>query len=507
MASCLGDPSSLVRDTAADCLSKLHEPAAIMLWGRPDKFMSSFWIISSQVLFILAKHLLDTREGENGLRKLLDLLKRLLISRNQFLEQHRDLASQGVDTRERLPASINLEVALLVLLCSYDTNICELSIDCFGLLCTEAHLTEPIDDPQPSSIPIVQNMSFYTELTKSIGVVPGRKSLQRRIRQLLPKTNYSSPGLLAAWEEVYKRWKLLTPIIVRLPEDIQARDEPYMHHDGKKGNSASWHGKLRNNSSRHLAQTMPTSNPMDFIANDRSAEWQNYTGFLTALGGVCMMQDASNSNRDSVPPSPSISVQSRSNNDSSSSGHSRPVSGSIETSVMADRFVTDMIDLIACDNLIVREWVREILGNDLSPALYHIMFRHLEAVISKCFSPDTHEPRCGPTYTLFVEQAISVLKQVLDRVTDKTESLVTVDFSTLIKQYALYISKLGRDQLTIKIKIKMCQLVEVLMSKKDKVTLRQEFGLRNKLLEIIVEWTSDFALVNETKITVLQLTF
>jgi neurofibromin 1 len=42
----------------------------------------------------------------------------------------------------------------------------------------------------------------------------------------------------------------------------------------------------------------------------------------------------------------------------------------------------------------------------------------------------------------------------------------------------------------------MCQLVEVLMSKKDMVILRQEFGLRNKLLEIIVEWTSDFALVN-----------
>lgn len=36
------------------------------------------------------------------------------------------------------------------------------------------------------------------------------------------------------------------------------------------------------------------------------------------------------------------------------------------------------------------------------------------------------------------------------------------------------------------------------MMKKDKVTLRQEFKLRNKLLEIIVEWTSDFSLKPDT---------
>jgi neurofibromin 1 len=70
-----------------------------------------------------------------------------------------------------------------------------------------------------------------------------------------------------------------------------------------------------------------------------------------------------------------------------------------------------------------------------------------------------------------------------------------VDFSGLIDQYAKYLNKLGNSQSALKIKIKFCQLVEVLMMKKDKITLRQEFRLRNKLLEIIVEWTSDFSLV------------
>jgi hypothetical protein len=495
IANCLRDPSALVRDAAAECLYKLHAPTKILLWGRSDKFMVSFWRISSQVLFTLAKQLLDNKEREGGLRKLLDLLKRLLSSRNQFLEQHRDVAAQGIDTRERLQASIGLEVALLVLLCSYDTDICKLSIDCFGLLCTEVHLTERLDDPYPSSITIVENMACYIELTKNVGVVTGRKSLQRRIRRLLRMTNHSSPGMLAAWEEAWKRWKFLTPIIVRTPDENSSKDETAQV-EGKKGAGATWHEKLRSNSSRHLPQPMSASTRMDFIDDDRSAEWQNYSGFLAALGGVCLMQD----NLQLVPSSPSTSVRSRStNNESPHSIYNRRISVPIaEPTSMVDKFIMDMVDLLACDNLIVREWVREILGNDISPALYHIMFRHLETVLSKCFGPDNTDPICSPKYTLVVEQVISVLKQVLDRLVDQTGSLVTVDFCTLIKQSALYLNKLGPDQLSITIKIRMCQLVEVLMSKKDMVTIRQEFKLRNKLLEIIVEWTSDFALVSET---------
>lgn len=40
------------------------------------------------------------------------------------------------------------------------------------------------------------------------------------------------------------------------------------------------------------------------------------------------------------------------------------------------------------------------------------------------------------------------------------------------------------------------------MMRKDRITLRQEFLLRNKLLEIIVEWTSDFALRSDNVRTI-----
>ncbi|KAI8647143.1 hypothetical protein BD408DRAFT_358792 [Parasitella parasitica] len=480
ITNCLRDQSACVRDAAAECLYKLHAPDNIILWGPPDKFMESFWKISSQVLFTLAKQLLDNRERESGLRKLLDLLKRLLTSRNKFLEKHRDTATFGIDTRERLQASIGLEVALLVLLCSYDTDICTLSIDCFSLLCTEVHLTERLDDLQPSSITIVENISCYTELTSHSGVVTGRKSQQRRIRRLLRMINHSSPGMLAAWEEAWKRWKLMTPLVVRTPDDSKD-DGSFFESNNKKHGGSTWHDKLRNTSSRQLMAPTSSSTRLDMIDDDRSSEWQNYAGFLAALGGVCLMTESS------VSPSTRLRP-----NDSPS--YSKHILAPVESVTMVDKFVMDMVDLLACDNLIVREWVREILGNDLSPALYHIMFRHLENTLTKCFGPDNSDPICNPRYTLFVEQAISVLKQVLDRLSEKTDNLFTVDFSTLINQYALYLNKLGTNQLSIKIKIKMCQLVEVLMSKKDSVTLRQEFKLKNKLLEIIVEWTSDFSL-------------
>jgi neurofibromin 1 len=88
MATCLRENSTVVRDAAAECLFKLHSSEAIAEWGNSDQFMEAFWKISSQIVFTVAKQLLDTRERNDGLKKLLDLLKKLLICRNDFLTLH-----------------------------------------------------------------------------------------------------------------------------------------------------------------------------------------------------------------------------------------------------------------------------------------------------------------------------------------------------------------------------------------------------------------------------------
>ncbi|KAI8137099.1 hypothetical protein BJV82DRAFT_547510 [Fennellomyces sp. T-0311] len=502
ITNCLRDQRPIVRDAAAECLIKLHARDYIMVWGSANRFIEAFWKISSQVVFTLAKQLLDTRERDDGLKKLLDLLARILTLRNEFLRVHQDIAVHGSDVRERLQASIGLEVALLVLLCSADPDICSGAIACFGHICLEAHLTDSTEDPQQQALTIVDNLPVYIELTSSTGIIAGRKSQQKRIRRLLRMMSHYAPGNLAAWEEAWKRWKYMTPSMVR------AYEEPREEVVDVKQKSAPWHDKLRNNAMRTnstsgassintstSSATMVSTTRMDGIDDDRSSEWQNYAGFLASLGGVCLMADASTTSPTS-PTSPAMPKNVRGVPSVAESPYRR-ISAPTESAAMVDKFVMEMVELLICDNVIVREWVREILGTDLSPTLYPIMFRHLENTLAKCFGAD-HDPICSPRYTLFVEQAISVLKLVLDRMDDTVDNLFTVDFSGLISQYAQYLNKLGSNQQSMKIKIKMCQLCEVLMIRKDRITLRQEFRLRNKLLEIIVEWTSDFALKPES---------
>ena len=88
ITNCLRENNQYVRDAAAMCLFKLHSPDYIMEWSPSPLFMESFWKISSQVVFTLAKQLLDTRERDDSLKRLLELLKKLFESRNSFLRIH-----------------------------------------------------------------------------------------------------------------------------------------------------------------------------------------------------------------------------------------------------------------------------------------------------------------------------------------------------------------------------------------------------------------------------------
>lgn len=88
IANCLCEQDQYVRDAAAMCLFKLHSPDYILEWGPAPVFMETFWKIGSQILFALGKQLLDMREKDDSLKRLLDLLKRLFETRNEFLEKN-----------------------------------------------------------------------------------------------------------------------------------------------------------------------------------------------------------------------------------------------------------------------------------------------------------------------------------------------------------------------------------------------------------------------------------
>lgn len=68
-----------------DCLTQLHGSAIIKHWGPSGTVMNNFWKISSQTILSIARQILDNRTNEDYLKSLLDILSKILISRNTFL--------------------------------------------------------------------------------------------------------------------------------------------------------------------------------------------------------------------------------------------------------------------------------------------------------------------------------------------------------------------------------------------------------------------------------------
>jgi neurofibromin 1 len=220
---------------------------------------------------------------------------------------------QGSDAKERLQASIGLEVALLVLLCSSDIEICSSAITCFGHICEETQLTDCIDDPHQAVLMVVENLPIYHELSSNNSIVTGRKSQQKQIRRLLRMMTHYAPGNLAAWEEVYKRWKYMIPAMTKPYEEskdeaLELSPHPY---NMKRTAPTAWHDKLRNptassrqtnnHASNNRTDPSPSNVTTVILDDDKSSEWQNYAGFLAALGGICLMADVG----PSTPTSPS----------------------------------------------------------------------------------------------------------------------------------------------------------------------------------------------------------
>ncbi|KAF9396273.1 Ras GTPase activating protein ira2, partial [Podila epigama] len=156
-----------------------------------------------------------------------------------------------------------------------------------------------------------------------------------------------------------------------------------------------------------------------------------------------------------------------------------------------------MVQLLVNEQVFVRDVVKQTLGSELSPSLYPVLFKQLIYVVSRFFDIQSGEAMCSDQYTMFIDQAISVLKLVLDRMVSPSDAIFSVDFGALVLYFARYLHRLGHSLNGLRVKIKMCQLCETLMPKKEYISLRQEIRLRNKMVEVMIEWTSDFSLPSD----------
>lgn len=187
------------------------------------------------------------------------------------------------------------------------------------------------------------------------------------------------------------------------------------------------------------------------------------TGFLCALGGVCLQQRSNSGLATYSPPMGPVNERKGSMISVMSS------EGNTDTPV--SKFMDRLLSLMVCNHekvgLQIRTNVKDLVGLELSPALYPMLFNKLKNTISKFFDSQG-QVLLTDTNTQFVEQTIAIMKNLLDNHTEgSSEHLGQASIETMMLNLVRYVRVLGNMVHAIQIKTKLCQLVEVMMARRD----------------------------------------
>uniref|UniRef100_A0A8K9WNP7 Neurofibromin 1a n=1 Tax=Oncorhynchus mykiss TaxID=8022 RepID=A0A8K9WNP7_ONCMY len=357
--------------------------------------------------------------------EVLKWLREILICRNKFLLKNKECATQGSGIPICRQAQTKLEVCLYMFLWSPDTEAVLVAMSCFRHLCEEADIRSSADEVPVQTI--LPNYATFTEFASvSNMMATGRSTLQKRVMALLRRI-----------EETFKY--------------------------------------------RHAC---------------KMGEWINMTGFLCALGGVCLSQRSKPCGPATYSPpmgpmsERKYSMVSVGSCDVSNAGTSATCSSSTETPL--GMFLDRLLALLVCGHervgLHVRTNVKELLGLELSPVLYHMLFNKLRNSIGRFF--DTQGPvPINDTNTQFVEQTIAIMKNLLDNHAEgSSEHLGQASIETMMLNLVRYVRILGNTLHAIQMKTKLCQLVEVMMERRDDLSFCQEMKFRNKMVEYLTDW-------------------
>uniref|UniRef100_A0A8B9GUG7 Neurofibromin n=1 Tax=Astyanax mexicanus TaxID=7994 RepID=A0A8B9GUG7_ASTMX len=274
----------------------------------------------------------------------------------------------------------------------------------------------------------------------------GRSALQKRVMALLRRIEHPTPGNTEAWEDTHAKWEHATKLILN-------------------------HPKTKLEDCQHIY----------FVSSFQ--EWINMTGFLCALGGVCLQQRNTPGLATYSPPMGPLSERKGSMISMGS------CEGNAETPL--SKFLDRLLSLMVCSHekgVQIRNNVKDLVGLELSPALYPMLFNKLKNSISRFFDAQGPVP-INETNTQFVEQTIAIMKNLLDNHTEgSSEHLGQASIETMMLNLVRYVRILGNMVHAIQIKTKLCQLVEVMMERRDDLSFCQEMKFRNKMVEYLTDW-------------------
>ncbi|KAI9744970.1 MAG: Ras GTPase activating protein ira2, partial [Claussenomyces sp. TS43310] len=394
-----------------------------------EGFPLRFWKFTSVVVLIMSDRVIDAVDHT---KQKLKCIYDYLGARLQLLKSMKEVAVAGENSPERIAASAKLETTFLITLCSSDIDTCQLSTACIALLCAESEVIDIAFESTKRSATITKNFDAYIELGSRDFRVTGLVAFQKRLRGIFKRMKQPSLGILAAWDIVFGKWHGLSARIA--------------------------------------------SARFDSIISDQSlVEWRNFSGFLASLGGSC------------------ISEQGNVVDESGSAGLKwidRPLQDNFDETLL-DRYLTQSVLLLACSNVRVREAIREVLSFEISPLLYLPLFRILEAQLEALFSAvETPSPASDETQFVFAEQAAALLKTIVERLStpEEIDAALSIDIGALTLSFARFLNGAIEVPITLKTKLKVCQLCEVITRKKELLNLRHDVRIRNQLLDIMFGW-------------------
>ncbi|KAJ0182942.1 hypothetical protein K1T71_000918 [Dendrolimus kikuchii] len=462
---------------AMDALLALHRPDRVHMWN-PGAPLNTFWDINSQVLYNISQKLIQRQIC--NYREVLRWLRDILTCRNEFLAKNKEYANVGSQIPICKQAHIKLEVVFFMCLWSIDTDVVLVAMSCFALLCQEADIRCGSDEITATCL--LPNYAVFQEIAHTSTVlttaanpdmgtscfyknIQSSAALQKRIMALLRKIEHCVNGVQPVWEETFRCWDSLCKLLQKYPK-VQ----------GDKMDECQMEALHRAVAKRRVSHH--TSSEHDFEMQIQ--EWANITSFLCALGGVCLQRRPSNN------WSHLYGHDSRKYNvlaNSSQEVQYCPVT----------QFIGQLLRLLLCSNerfgQQIQTHVKELVGREMSPALYPILFDQIKAIIDKFF--DQHQQvMLTDINTQFVEHTIFVMKSILDnkKSVQPSEHLSTTSIEGLMLAIVRYVRHLDMTVLSVHIKTKLCQVVEAMMRRRDDLAFRQEMKFRNKMVEYVTDW-------------------
>ncbi|KAL2170034.1 hypothetical protein VTG60DRAFT_5374 [Thermothelomyces hinnuleus] len=435
LISCIVAADESVRRLATGVARRLFAKEGLLHNIRSSKGLSSkafktkFWRLTSLILISICDRarLPCTAEALKSINGYLE--SRLLL-----LTSIPELGQTSDDIPERTAASSKLEKLFLVSLCSADMEACQTVVSCISTFLEECRLIDTAPATAKTSLTLLRNGEIFGEIASREFRFTGIVAFQKRIRSLLRKMQYPSAGILDAWEFVFDKWL-------------------------------------------HLSMEISQGGTGQAVPEKMVAEWRNYSGFLASMGGICTAEQAANLEEPAISGLKWIDRV-------SSGNHEEP---------LLTRYLRLSIQLLACANVRVRETMREVLSSEVPPSLFQPLFKALETELDVLFTGALEPTVKGQDNDIiFAEQSSSLLKVLVERLDTPSDlgAASSLHLGALCLNFAKSLDGVPDTPNSLRVKIKICQLVEAVTKRKEQLNLRDDVRIRNQLLEYIFRWIS-----------------